>query len=356
MNKEEDLETIELLMEKNVIVHNDFYVNDKNLFDNHTISQIQINENDSLLAFSDIFDKHLKNIELPEDYNNSNYTKIINDLISGKIVVRNKKLIEILNVLKIFKHNEDNRMKFIEKLKNLDGKKLLEDIDHKYNEIYNEFYNSSQKEKDKKSVKSYIEKKKETKSPHFEIDLDKLEIPHYNTYNYLMTFERNRCSLHIEKDNLFLYYYFDNARVPSCKREAAEFKINLCIKKDDLRYAPAVDVNKKKILIPYAENKRIQNHFKDEFVCLNQMSMPFIYIYNYFNPDDSRNYKTKELLNIEYKYIDCIFKYHNINLFNELSKKYVNYQFEIYYNHLFDYDYDVNGEKVNKSYISLYIY
>lgn len=348
MNKVNDLETIELLMEKNVISHNHFYVNDKSLFDNHNISQIQINENDSLLAFSDIFDKHLKSMELPEEYSNSDYIKIINDLISGKIVVRNKKLIEVLSVLKIFKHNEDNRMKFIEKLKNLDCTKLLEDIDHKYNEIYNEFYNPSKKEKEenKKSVKSYIEKKKETKSPHFEIDLDKLEIPHYNTYNYLMTFERSCCSLHIEKDNLFLYYYFDNE----------EFKINLCIKNDDLRYAPAVDVNKKKILIPYAENKRIQNHFKDEFVCLNQMSIPFIYIYNYFNPDDSRNYKTKELLNIEYKYIDYIFKYHNINLLNELSKKYVNYQFEINYNHVFEYDYDDNHKKVYKSYISLYIY
>lgn len=236
-------------------------------------------------------------------------------------------------------------MKFIEKLKKLDCIKLLEDIDNKYNEIYNEFYNPSkkEKEKDKKSVKSYIEKK-ETKSQHFEIDLDKLEIPHYNTYNYLMIFERSRCSLHIEKDNLFLYYYFDNE----------EFKINLCIKNEDLRYGPSVDVNEKKILIPYAENKIIEKYFKDEFVCVNQMSIPFIYIYNYFNPDDSSNYKTKELLNTEYKYIDCIFKYHNIDLFNELSKKYVNYQFEINYNH--DIDYDNNHEKVNKSHISLYIY
>jgi len=331
MNKVNDLETVELLMEKNVISHNHFYTNDKNLFTNNNISQIQINENDSLLAFSDIFDKYIKNMELPEEYSNSDYIKIINALISGKIVVRNKKLIEVLNVLKIFKHNEDNRMKFIEKLKKLDCKKLLEDIDNKYNEIYNEFYNPSKKEKEenkkeenKKNIKSYIEKKKETKSPHFEIDLDKLEIPHYSTYNYLMTFERSRCSLHIEKDNLFLYYYYylDNE----------EFKINLSIKNDDLRYGPAVDLGKKKILIPYAKNKIIEKHFKDEFVCLNQMSIPFIYIYNYFNPDDSRNYKTKELLNTEYKYIDCIFKYHNINLFNELSKKYVNYQFEINYN------------------------
>lgn len=267
--------------------------------------------------------------------------------------MRNKKLIEILNILKVFKHNEDNRMKFIEKLKNLDCIKLLECIDNKYNEIYNEFYNPSkkeeeknkkEKEKNKKSVKSYTIKKKEMGSPHFEISLDKLGIPHYNTYNYLMTFERNRCSLHIEENKLFLYYYFENNK----------FKINLCIQNDDLRYGTAVDVNKKKILIPYAENKRIQNHFKDEFVCLNQMSMPFIYIYNYFNPDDSRNYKTKEILNIEYKYIDCIFKYHNINLFNELSKKYVNYMFEINYNYHFKYG--DNHEKVNKSYISLYIY
>lgn len=75
-----ELETVELLMEKNVIVHNDFYINDKSkqfyymnpmmdsLFDNNNISQIQINENDSLLAFSDIFDKHIKNIELLEEY------------------------------------------------------------------------------------------------------------------------------------------------------------------------------------------------------------------------------------------------------------------------------------------------
>lgn len=73
MNKTNELETNELLMKKNVIVHNDFYINDKSLFNNYNISQIQINENDSLLAFSDIFDKHLKSIELQNDYNNNDY-------------------------------------------------------------------------------------------------------------------------------------------------------------------------------------------------------------------------------------------------------------------------------------------
>lgn len=195
-------ETVELLMEKNIIFYNDFYINDKSIFNNHNISQIQINENDFLLTFSDIFDKHLKNMKLPEEYS-SDYTKIINDSISGKIIVRNKKVIEILNILKIFKYNEDGRMKFIERIKNLDCMKLLEGIDNKYNEIYNEFYNSNKtdvKEEEEKSYKSKISKK----NPHFEINLDKLGIPHYNTYNYLMTFERNRC---IENDNLFLYYY-----------------------------------------------------------------------------------------------------------------------------------------------------
>ena len=48
----------------------------------------------------------------------------------GKIVLRDKKFIELLNILKTFKHYEDSRMKFIQKVKNLNVHDILDKIDN----------------------------------------------------------------------------------------------------------------------------------------------------------------------------------------------------------------------------------
>ncbi len=324
MNRSDDLETVELLMEKNIISNNHYYVNDINEFNYHSISKIQIYENNLLYSFSEIFDKYIN-----KTFQNSNYNTIINDLIDGKIVVRDKNLIKILNILKIFKYNEDHRMKFIEKLKNMDCQKILKDIDNSYDKIYNEY---------------------NLKSSNYNINLDEIGIPHYCTYNYLMTFEKNHCSLHIENNDLFLYYYLENEsknnifynciKNKNClkKNEIKEFKINLSIVNKDTKYGIRVDVNKKKVLIPYIKDDNLEKE-NILFCLLNK-------VYN--------NFDNREILNTEHKYIESIFRYHNINIFNYLSEKYVNYKFEIHYN--YKHELDNENKKINKSYVSLYIY
>ncbi len=369
MNRNNDLETVELLMEKKIISNNDYYVNDINGFNNNFISQIQINENNLLYSFSEVFDKYIN--KFCTNSTSNDYTKVINDLIDGKIVIRDKKFFEILNVLKIFKYNEEKRMNFIEKIKNMDINEILKKIDDTYDKIYNDFYNEKN-ENDKKSKND--KKAKNKNAPLFDIDLDKIGIPHYSTYNYLMTFERKRCSLHIENNNLFLYYYLEAQHIDTelnlsykftnywninnClfnKNDIIKFKINLSIINNDKRFGTAIDLRNKKVLTPYAENNIVEYQINPDCVSLNIISIPIIKFFDYFNPPNSKSiYSEKAILHTEHKYIESIFRYHNINLFDYLSEKYMNYKFKIYFN--YKQELNEKGEEVEKSYVSLYMY
>ncbi len=340
--KDHELEKIELLMEQkiNQIQNNnddDYYFNDKD-------------ELNSFFLFNSFLDKYIEQISGKDEFiiikneNNeekiekNNYSKIIQYIIDGKIIIRDKKFIDLLNILKIFKHNEELRINFIKKIKNLNVHKILEKIDKEYIEIYNNKYKST----------------KLNESLTFDINLDKLGFPHLNSYPYLMTFERKRCSLSIEDNNLFLYYHYNNK----------EYKFILFIDTPPTNYSVSIDLNKKKIIFPI-ENLIGPNYlFIDEAVCLNFCTYPFYFTYSYFENiissfNDTTTNNTKKFkeykkvsVDLEKRYCENIFKYHNVDFFYELSKKYVNYKFDIFYNYVKK----NNINEQDKNYLSLYIY
>ncbi len=226
---------------------------------------------------------------------------IIQYIMDGKIIIRDKDFVHILNILKTLKYNEDQRMIFIEKVKNIKIDQIFEKIDQEY-------------------VKHY------EKSPQkYDISLSNLSIPNINVYNYAMTFERRNCKLSVEKDEIYLYYRYNQV----------EYKIILKVNREDEKlinsYIVCVDLDKRKLLLPLANSYRSMEFFVDECFCVNQIMGPFVYMYNYVMKEN-KNPK-KIITHIERRYMEHICKYHRVDLFGELSKKYKNYEFDICYNY-----------------------
>ena len=150
-----------------------------------------------------------------------------------------------------------------------------------------------------------------------------------------MTFERKKCSLYIENNELYLYYNLNNT----------DYKIVLFLNEPPNKYNSTINLNKKKTLIPLAHFNFPDYFFIDECYCVNRITYPLVYLYSFINKNDT-NSCTRHNLNLENKYFEGIFRYHNIDIFYELSKKYKNYNFDIHYNY---------NERFNNSYLSLFI-
>ncbi len=298
--KDYEVEKIELLLESRTqSLQNNF--NDKDELNSLSIIDFFLDK-----YIYSIFDKEdfiiIKDTE--ERIEKHEYKKIVHYIIEGKIVLRDKKFIELLNILKTFKHYEDSRMNFIKKVKNLNVHDILDKIDKEYIKIYNDKYKSSKK------------------NMIFQINLDEIGLPHLIVYNYLMTFERKNCSFIIENNELFILYQLNGH----------DYKIILNTENTS-KNGVRINLDKKKIIIPEINIIYPEYFFKDEIVCLNYCSYPFYFGYyyldNYFNKKENFKYVS---IDIEKKYYENIFRYHGINFFDELSKKYKNYNFDIFYN------------------------
>ncbi len=328
----EDLEDVELLRSNSKIQS----LQPNNLInysDDYDYNINERNELNSIFSYIDTLEPYIKQLfenqeyitvkkgESEENIYINEQEKIIKNIIDGNIIIRDKKFISIINILKIFKHNEEKRLKFISEIKSLDPNKILQLIDNKYVELF-----SIQKDLDKPIV--------------IDINLNKLGIPHLASYNYLMTFERKRCTLKIESNELFLYY----------KLNGVDYKILLFIDKSKNQFGVSINTHIKKTMIPYAHVHGKANEFRDECACLNYSADFIEYLQSFFDKTRFQAGYKKVPLDWENKYFDKLFGYHGINIYNVLGKKYPNYKFEIYYNWV-----DTNKDKNNKSYISLNI-
>ncbi len=326
-----DLENIDLLKEnqKSFLIQP---VNNTNHYDNDYDYNINDkNELNTIFSHIDIFEPMIKNLFGNEEYITVKKSdceeniyiheelKIIKHIIDGNIVIRDKKFISIINILKIFKYNEESRLKFVSEIKSLNPNKILQLIDDKYVELF-----SKQKVSDKPI--------------NIDINLNKLGIPHLGGYNYLMTFERKRCTIKIESNELFMYY----------RLNGIDYKILLFIDKPKAQFGVSINTYIKKTIVPYAHIHGNADQFREECACLNY-SVDFIdYLQSFFDKTKFQAGFKKVPLDWENKYFDKLFGYHGVNIYNVLGKKYPNYKFEIYYNWI-----NENIDKNNKSYLSL---
>ncbi len=332
--KNSDLENIELLRE-NFKEHTTQPLNNLNYFGNsdndyeYTINDK--NELNTIFSYIDILEPYIKQLFENQEYITIKKSdteervyiyeqvKLINHIIDGNIIIRDKKFVSIINILKIFKHNEENRLKFVSEIKSLDPNKILDLIDDKYVELF-----GKQKDLDKPIV--------------IDINLNKLGIPHLSGYNYLMTFERKRCTLKIESNELFLYY----------KLNGIDYKIILFIDKSKNQFGISINIGMKKTMIPYAHVHGRANEFRDECACLNYSADFIEYLQSFFDKTMFQAGYKKVPLDWENKYFDKLFGYHRINIYHVLGKKYPNYKFEVYYNW-----FNEKIDKNNKSHLSL---
>ncbi len=334
--EKKDLEDVELLRENSkVIVSQDIgNTNNFGYYDNdyeYTINDK--NELNTIFSYIDILEPYIKQLfenqeyiiikksDLEEKVYINQEEKLINHIIDGNIIIRDKKFISVINILKIFKHNEENRLKFVSVIKSLDLNKILQLIDDKY-------------------VESYNKQKGSGKLINIDINLNKLGIPHLSGYNYLMTFERKRCTIKIESNELFLYY----------KLNGIDYKIGMFIDKAKTQFGISINTGMKKTMIPYALIHGRAYQFREECACLNYSADFIEYLQSFFDKTMYQAGYKKVPLDWENKYFDKIFGYHGINIYNVLGKKYPNYKFEVYYNW-----FDDKIDKNNKSHLSLNI-
>jgi predicted ribonuclease toxin of YeeF-YezG toxin-antitoxin module len=193
-------------------------------------------------------------------------SNILKNIMNGKIILRDKKSFRILSLFKLFSLFENRRLQFIQEIKKINVHSILQKIDEQY----------IQANKDSHSIK---------------IGLSCCEIPNFTIYQYLMTFQRNKCSLLLENECLFLDYqekgytyrmqFYDNTYdIPNIKY--ASF----------IRNCSYHNMNIKKRIIYQKEN--------------------------YY----------KYLIDFEKKYVQSLFQYYGIDFMDELTMKYRNYEFQ----------------------------
>ncbi len=320
--KDIDLETVELLMERTISNQRDL---DSEFNDSNELNKI--------FSFCDVLDKYIiqlfgaqeyitiKDGDKEEQVYLHEQTKILNYIIDGKIIIRDKKFIDIISVLKIFKHNEESRQKYVTSIKSINPNKILELIDEEY-------------------IKSYNKQKDSGKPMVFDINLDDIGIPKLFSYTYLMTFERKRCNISIEENEIFIYY----------RLSGTVYKIALFIDKPPSRFGVGVNLSLKKTIVPLAYAYGEEKQFRDECDCLNWSADLIEYLQSFYDKTRFQAGFKKVPLDWETKYIDKLFRYHGINIFNELNKRYPNYKIDILYNWV-NTKKDTNG----KSFISLHM-
>lgn len=361
--KDNKMESVELLMEQNIMRNNDIIINEYDELNKSSISSFCGN---ILYEYIDPLFEKSDYIEVDNEriYQNDE-KKLIENMINGKIVIRDKRFIELLCILRIFKTNEERRMEWIRKVKSMNPKDILEKIDNEYVEKY-ELFMKNKKEK-KKSENEY------------DIDFRKVNIPHIDVYSFLMTFQRKYCNLSIENGNLYLYYHkkyyhkkyyhmyddkkyyhryddkkYDDKKGDNDKEEnIGDYKIVLYDNEWKEPYGLAFDIEKRKLLLSLSHPYKSEHYFVDECNCVNQMISPFEYLYNMckVKMGGKNNNPKKVIIDLERMYLETIFQYHDIDIFEELSKRYVNYKFEVYFNGTRK---DSNGKQI--TYLSLSIY
>ncbi len=278
-----DLDFIELLLEYNVLnnnIKNDIKQND----------ELKVNQQNEINYFYGILESYVNDLFYEKDYitikNKNNvvgeeeeekvykneYEKIVTYILEYKIIIRNKSFTELLEAIKVFNKFEKERIQFIENLKNMDINKILESIDESYVKEY------------KNGASKII------------IDLRSI-VPYFNLYDYLMTFEREKCKIVIESNRIFVHYHLKNNI----------FKLELKnIYSNEMDYPIFMYKNEYK--------KYMFHNYNDTYnVALKKVNGYFAYP-----------------LYVENKYLEHIFKYHNVNIFLELRKKYKNYVFNTF--------------------------
>jgi hypothetical protein len=219
--------------------------------------------------------------------------RILDFIIDGKIVIRNKKFIELLDLLKTVRYHEDGRMNFIKKIQNMDVEQIIENIRQEYDKIY--------KVSNKKS---------------YEINLSEVGLPHMNVYSYLMTFKRQHCYLSVESSELYLYYNY----------KKVYYKIFLTINEPKEYYGLSVSLLHHKILLPLEDSYKNNDIFIKYCNCIKQIEYMVNSIFRVKN-----NNQKKVIINIECMYFEDIFMYHGVDIFDKLNSTYINYSFDIFY-------------------------
>ncbi len=273
-----DLDFIELLLEHNVmynnikndIINNGMKINQQNEINYfNTILKNYVND---LFGTNDFITIQNKDNTMELVYKNE-YEKIVEYILDYKIIIRNKSFSELLEPIKIFNKFEKDRIYFIENLKKMNINKIFESIDEAYIKEY------------KKGASKIM------------IDLGYI-LPKFNLYNYLMTFERQNCKIVIESNHIYIDYK---------------------VKNDTFRYELTNDYNNAiYVSFMYKNNYKKDMFFRSE-------------------DNDTYNIALKKVngyfaypLYLENKYLEHIFKYHNVNIFMELQKKYKNYVFNTF--------------------------
>jgi hypothetical protein len=282
--KDDDVECIELLIEKTI---------------SNTNIDNKINEASEIDEYIPFFLDYINRL-IPYDdeiivddmlIDRSDTKKIIQNIMNGKIIIRDKMFVKIWPMLQKIDKFEKGRIQFIEEIKKMDIKNVMDRIDTQYKM----YYKSNQP---------------------MNIKLEMCNIPKFHIYNYLMTFKRHQCSIAIEDEKLYLYY--DN------KGKNSSYKISLLFGEDEFYGLWYKNYR-------YINNVKVTRYSAREYGVIKNSS--FV---QYFST----------IMNIEDDYLKDIFRYHNINFYEELSKKYKNYKFETGYNALYD----------NKCGLELFIY
>lgn len=283
-----DLEFVELLIEKNITQNNrkNNIINEDNELNNlDSIFQMYIGDifqdNDYITIKND--DKYSidTNISIEKVYKNET-EKIIQYILDYKIIIRNKSFSGLLTSIKNFNSYEKERIKFIQKIKEMNVKTILENIDNQFVKEYSRGNNK------------------------IFVNLLSCGIPSLNSYNYLMTFEREKCKIVIESNNIFVYYTQNN-------NNTYKFELNY----------------------DYYNIKYVFYLVKNDYVKYMKhiISNPSISDVTYNLALYKDNGFFSHVLFIENRYLEDIFKYHNVNIFLELKKKYKNYKFNTFLHH-----------------------
>ena len=270
-----DLDFIELLLEHNISENNkkhDFNThNEINYF--HSVFNTYIND-----LFQEVDYITIKNKEDEEQVYKYETEKIVQYILEYKIIIRNKSFSDLMNSITTFNNYEKDRNIFIEQIKKMDINKIFEKIDETY-------------------VKQYKFGRKK-----IFINLVSCGVPNFNLYNYLMTFERKNCSIKIESNNIFVSYKPNNK---------LKFKFELGYNENS-----------------YYGIMMKKNDYHKYMYAENGYSYKDIDTYNVGIRIDGGF--VAPMLGVEKLCLEHIFSYHNINIYNELQKKYKNYRFNTF--------------------------
>lgn len=269
-----DLDFIELLLEYNISDNNkkhDFNThNEINYF--HSIFNSYIND-----LFEEVDYITIKNDGEEKVYKHET-EKIVQYILEYKIIIRNKSFSDLMNSITIFNNYEKGRNRFIEDIKSMDINKIYENIDKEY-------------------VKQYKFGRKK-----IFINLVSCGVPNFNLYDYLMTFERKNCSIKIDSNRIFVSYKPNNK---------LKFKFELGY--NEKSYYGIMMKQNDYYKYMYSENGYVHKNI-DTYNVGIRIDGGFVV----------------PILGVEKLCLDHIFSYHNINIYNELQKKYKNYRFNTF--------------------------